>query len=1566
MAKRRVVRKLKLDRHAAFEERIWPLLASLVVLGGFLLGAVMAHLRMDDPRWYANALTWLLAVPLAVAALMVLCAVVDQRWFRRGMQLAVVVALFLHAVFFISSLQFEIFPDVVDSQDPPRDLTENKKRVVLPEYFQHKNDDRPKDFEKPVETETPTPQPKTPEIQRPQPPQEQQEVQKPQPPTPTPENQPTPTPNVVKQTQPQTAAPRHSLQPSQLSRQDNRRQPAPTSTAVETVPTPKSQESPAPRLPQPQTAAAKQTPSALPVQKKQTQQPQIENTQPKAELARKTPRTQPRPETSAAAAAPRRINKPAIAPRTQVAVDTSRTAAPQRTDLEAPKPQAVVSRKQNTSSPTTVRPSVEPIPEKPTENAIRPQKRESPAEARPQVARTPLRVPNRQTRETPRPEVASAAVPTIQPTPTPSPQTSPAAKTSIAKRSPTTPTLAKTSTSQPKAAPTVPRQSAAPAKRLPQAKPSPRIAQAPTPAPARTRPAKTAVVVNPSPQAVPQASPAQSQPQPQASPTAVVKRTSPRPPTVSQPTPITNAAPTANSLAAHAPRSLPKARVAPQPTVRPNQAPSPRLARAAFEAALESPRNIEAPAMKQSPNSSSSPAAQPARTALAKALQGVAGGGPSNNMVRAQAPADSPALTVSAAARRNKAQQKTPTGPAVAPSQAALVKRSVADQTRPSALRQTQSVPVPKLAAAQQPADIQASSSAALTESSADADRGPVNAARGETEVDLGPTLLTAEPQKGLSGGGGQPTIHHETEAPQLARKQPSGAAAIAALAVETRAEIPAAPDASGGGQPATPPQAQQLASVRNLAGDSQPVTGGPASPAELGPLDDAPAMEKIVPNLLARADAAEALLEELLEGGGEEDDEEEEKRRLARAAQAGPQIAANVQVENVPAPGEAETAPAAAQPGGGSLARSSSADSPTISGPQAAPDPAAASGASPHSAPAARRVELVEAPAGPAVSGGGSNSPARSARGPALAANTQAETIAIVGGPTSSGQEAGTPLEAQGVNLVRQSKAAVEPNLPGVIGAMAGEPQVESAVAVSPGLAAGPRRAGPRRTDGPGASSATQNAAPIARRGGPVLPPGLASADIQIPSPEILQQAAADHNLASAAPGVGRLKLRSAPAMSGALPVRVNAPEGSGGLGAQPAPLAGVPNRRARRDSQEIHLQTNRFLQKQSAGPLALNTRISLAVEAFQQRRPPRESQPGGGEGASPPETEEAIEMGLTFLARYQRDDGSWSLQSIPGETASLVSDTAATGLALLAFQGAGYHHRDYKYKEIVRRGVQHLIKYQKPDGDLFTPLDDNSNRSVRLYSHGIAALALCEAYGMTQDAELRQPAQKALEFIEKPQDKVRGGWRYTPGYSSDTSVTGWMLMALKSGQLAGLKTSPETYRLVDRWLKNAAGSEYKPYLYRYNPYAPDTDTQRHGLKVSKTMTSVGLLMRLYGDWKRDDQRMINGADYLAKYPPDMGVTESDRRDTYYWYYATQVMFHMGGKHWENWRKRLHAVLIGSQEKSGPMAGSWDPLRPVEDRWASFAGRIYVTAMNLLSLEVKYRHLPLYDDTGE
>ena len=46
-------------------------------------------------------------------------------------------------------------------------------------------------------------------------------------------------------------------------------------------------------------------------------------------------------------------------------------------------------------------------------------------------------------------------------------------------------------------------------------------------------------------------------------------------------------------------------------------------------------------------------------------------------------------------------------------------------------------------------------------------------------------------------------------------------------------------------------------------------------------------------------------------------------------------------------------------------------------------------------------------------------------------------------------------------------------------------------------------------------------------------------------------------------------------------------------------------------------------------------------------------------------------------------------------------------------------------------------------------------------MYSHGLATIALCEAYGLSKDLTLRSAAQMAVNYIVNAQNKTDGGWR-------------------------------------------------------------------------------------------------------------------------------------------------------------------------------------------------------------
>jgi hypothetical protein len=349
--------------------------------------------------------------------------------------------------------------------------------------------------------------------------------------------------------------------------------------------------------------------------------------------------------------------------------------------------------------------------------------------------------------------------------------------------------------------------------------------------------------------------------------------------------------------------------------------------------------------------------------------------------------------------------------------------------------------------------------------------------------------------------------------------------------------------------------------------------------------------------------------------------------------------------------------------------------------------------------------------------------------------------------------------------------------------------------------------------------------------------------------------------------------------------------------------------------------------------------------------------------EGGGSKETEVAVGQGLEWLALHQAPNGGWSMDGFhrhahdkygPGGKAfvcnctgrpAVAHDVAATAMGVLPFLAAGQTHKpidkvqhERDYTKVVPCALRFLVAHQdKSTGQL----------GGDMYEHGLATIALCEAYGMTADPALRGPAQRAIQYIIRAQHSG-GGWRYGPNTPGDTSVTGWQVMALKSGEMAGLNVPRSTLDGAGKFLDSVMSAT----TYGYGYMGPGSDPR---------LTAVGVLCREYLGWSPRKPELQKGSTILAANPPNA-------KEMYYTYYAAQALHHFGGDHWRNWNAGMTQSLLQARDKGDDpkhphQKGSWSPEG---DYYGRDWGRVGQTSLSVLTLQVYYRHLPLYRrDTG-
>ena len=305
------------------------------------------------------------------------------------------------------------------------------------------------------------------------------------------------------------------------------------------------------------------------------------------------------------------------------------------------------------------------------------------------------------------------------------------------------------------------------------------------------------------------------------------------------------------------------------------------------------------------------------------------------------------------------------------------------------------------------------------------------------------------------------------------------------------------------------------------------------------------------------------------------------------------------------------------------------------------------------------------------------------------------------------------------------------------------------------------------------------------------------------------------------------------------------------------------------------------------------------------------------------------AVERALDYLAKVQKDDGSF-----PESYGKSAGIPALVGMAILS---RGHLPTEGPYAETLTRCIDYILSNQDRQG-LYQA---GYAGSGPMYAHNIATLFISEISGMVDPGRQEKIAEslpRALGLILRAQavkksEKNQGGWRYHPGSrDSDTSCSGWALMALRSAKLNGAA-------VPDQAIQDAVAYLYRHFDQRRGHFGY-TDTQNH----KKSLSGMGLLcLELCGQHGKPENK--KAADFVIQTFRDL---PNDQFEFYGNYYNAQAMFQIGGKYWSTYADWMYQTYLANQKEDG----SW---------YAKEGGVVYGTAIMTLAFTVPYRQLPIY-----
>lgn len=349
-----------------------------------------------------------------------------------------------------------------------------------------------------------------------------------------------------------------------------------------------------------------------------------------------------------------------------------------------------------------------------------------------------------------------------------------------------------------------------------------------------------------------------------------------------------------------------------------------------------------------------------------------------------------------------------------------------------------------------------------------------------------------------------------------------------------------------------------------------------------------------------------------------------------------------------------------------------------------------------------------------------------------------------------------------------------------------------------------------------------------------------------------------------------------------------------------------------------------------------SLASALSLACGALGVQADDRDNLPNGSAAKDmiTPEAQQAVEQGLSYLARHQHQDGSYGAIQYHG-------NVAITSLAALAMMAGGHQPGRGIYGDSVTRALRYVLEQDDGRGYL---LSKTGASHGPMYGHGFGTLFLAEVHGMVHDRELRtrlrDTLKRAIKLIVDHQNPD-GGWRYQPGsHDADVSVTICQIMALRAARNAGFYVPKST---VDRCTRYVKRCQERDGGFRY---------QLGGGQGPQFARSAAGVVALYCAGIYKGSEVENGLKYLMQFKPGDGPFRPEVHLHYFYghYYAAQAMWTAGDPYWKEWYPAIRDELINHPDRHKQL-GCWQDHRFSND---------YGTAMACIILQIPNNYLPI------